>query len=224
MCGLVGKILAREIFKFSLQIYRLFADERKSDKSETLHGKEWKFEWNMYPKLYVRCEYFICVFRKQDFVQFKLEHIGRFNNVTSAARRLQQKNTDSSRRYHPSKCTICVFVPLSRGFLIFASKYHDAPRSVFDAIRAKVYRRGRRCSLENWKAAGGGVWSSILHFPISSFSLSPEILLFRSSPVYAAALKLLQNRRSYRSEMGFSFSRGRSYSPFVCILEMFVRT
>jgi len=72
------------------------------------------------------------------------KYIRGLNNALVAPRKdAGDERIDGSRRVD----TICIFVP--RGTFIFVSKYHGAPRSVFDAIRAKEYLCDRRHSSEN---------------------------------------------------------------------------
>jgi len=91
-------------------------------------------------------------------------------DVTPAA---NNERIDGSLRYRRI-AKICIFV---RDFSVVASKYHGAQWSVFDAIRAKGYRRGPRHSTENWKAAREGERGrhpGVPHFPILSLCVTLE--------------------------------------------------
>lgn len=122
---------------------------------------------------------------------------------------------------------ICIFVSDAlHGSFIFVSKYHSAPRSVFDAIRAKEYR----CAAEDTQH--GKLESELLgraptFFLISRYHSSPSrrniILLFVLS---RSALKQLQNERRFcplRDGFFFLLSAADVIFLNAGILEMFVR-
>lgn len=88
-----------------------------------------------------------------------------------------KERIDSSHRYHQVHAQFAFFVLLRPwGFFIFVSKYHNAPRSVFDAIHAKEYAAEDTVRKIGKRRKGYRSSSSDISLRL------PEILLFILSP------------------------------------------